>query len=83
MATNLVRYELDGAPHWGVVSALGISPLDSVYPTTAALIDQGETDWRGASGRAASLPSIGADPFAGDGALPHLLPGRELSPTYD
>ena len=56
MATNLVRYELDGAPHWGVASALGIAPLDGVYPTTAALIEQGEADWRAALGKAASVP---------------------------
>ena len=55
MATNLARYELDGAPHWGVASALGIAPLDGVYPTTAALIDHGETDWHRASARAPSL----------------------------
>ncbi len=40
MATNLVRYELDGAPHWGVASASGIAPLVGGYPTTAALIDR-------------------------------------------
>ena len=39
MATNLVHYELDGAPHWGVASASGIAPLDGAYPTTAALIE--------------------------------------------
>ena len=33
MATNLVRYELDRAPHWGVASASGIAPLDGGYPT--------------------------------------------------
>src|SRR5271165_3840507 len=55
MATNLVRYELDGAPHWGVASASGIAPLDGAYPTTAALIEHGEADWRRASARAPSL----------------------------
>ena len=54
MATNLVRYELDGAPHWGVASASGIAPLDGAYPTTAALIEHGEADWRQASARAPS-----------------------------
>ena len=55
MATNLVRYELDGAPHWGVASASGIAPLDGAYPTTAALIEHGEADWRRASARAPSV----------------------------
>ena len=55
MATNLVHYELDGAPHWGVASASGIAPLDGAYPTTAALIEHGEADWRRASARAPSV----------------------------
>ncbi len=55
MATNLVRYELDGAPNWGVASASGIAPLDRAYPTTAALIEHGEADWRRASERAPSV----------------------------
>src|SRR5580704_2123327 len=55
MATNLMRYELDGAPHWGVASASGIAPLDGAYPTTAALIEHGEADWRRASARAPSV----------------------------
>src|SRR5271168_5101816 len=61
MATNLVRYELDGAPHWGVASASGIAPLDGTYPTTAALIEHGGADWRGASARA---PSVSFDSAA-------------------
>ena len=56
MATNLARYELDGTAHWGVVSASGISPLIGAYPTTAALIEQGEADWRAASGEEPSVP---------------------------
>ena len=55
MATNLARYELDGAPHWGVASASGIAPLDGGYPTTEALIEHGEADWRRASARAPSV----------------------------
>ncbi len=55
MATNLVRYELDGAPHWGVASVSGIAPLDGGYPTTAALIEHGEADWRLASAKAPSV----------------------------
>jgi 2-keto-4-pentenoate hydratase/2-oxohepta-3-ene-1,7-dioic acid hydratase in catechol pathway len=56
MATNIARYETKGTAYWGVVSASGISPLDGVYPTTAALIEQGEADWRAALGKAASVP---------------------------
>src|SRR6202045_3397469 len=56
MATNIARYETEGTAYRGVVSASGISPLDGVYPTTAALIEQGEADWRAALGKAASVP---------------------------
>ena len=56
MATNIARYETEGTAYWGVASASGISPLDGVYPTTAALIEQGEADWRAALGKAASVP---------------------------
>ncbi len=56
MATNIARYETEGTAHWGVVTASGISPLDGVYPTTAALIEQGEADWRAAFGKAAGVP---------------------------
>src|SRR5271166_3127842 len=52
MATNIARYEIERGTHWGVVSASGISPLDGDYRTTAALIEQGEADWRAASGKA-------------------------------
>ena len=54
MATNLVRYELDGALYWGVASASGIAPLDGAYPTTAELIEHGEADWRRASSESAA-----------------------------
>ena len=36
-------------------SASGIAPLDGAYPTTAALIEHGEADWRRASARAPSV----------------------------
>ena len=55
MATNLVRFELGGTPRWGVVSRSGVSPLREDYPTTAALIEHGEADWRAAQKQAASL----------------------------
>src|SRR5580693_2140483 len=56
MPTNIARYETEGTAYWGVVSASGISPLDGVYPTTGALIEEGEADWRAALGKAASVP---------------------------
>jgi 2-keto-4-pentenoate hydratase/2-oxohepta-3-ene-1,7-dioic acid hydratase in catechol pathway len=55
MATNLVRFDLGGTPRWGVVSGSGVSPLAGDYPTTAALIEHGMADWRGAQKQAASL----------------------------
>jgi 2-keto-4-pentenoate hydratase/2-oxohepta-3-ene-1,7-dioic acid hydratase in catechol pathway len=48
MATNLVRFDMGGAARWGVVSGSGVSPLGGDYPTTAALIERGEGDWRAA-----------------------------------
>ena len=48
MATNLLRFETDGQPRWGVVSGTQIAPLSGAYATTAALIEQGEMDWRAA-----------------------------------
>ncbi|MBW7964891.1 fumarylacetoacetate hydrolase family protein [Bradyrhizobium sp. BR 10261] len=51
MATNLVRFEAGDGPRWGVVSGTHIAPLSGDYPTTAALIEHGEADWRGAAGR--------------------------------
>jgi 2-keto-4-pentenoate hydratase/2-oxohepta-3-ene-1,7-dioic acid hydratase in catechol pathway len=56
VATNLVRFESSGGPHWGIVSARGIAPLTGRYPTTAALIELGEADWRAARERASSIP---------------------------
>ena len=55
MAINLVRFEPDGIPRWGVVGESGVSPLAGDYPTTAALIDYGQPDWLAAKARAASL----------------------------
>jgi 2-keto-4-pentenoate hydratase/2-oxohepta-3-ene-1,7-dioic acid hydratase in catechol pathway len=55
MATNLIRIQLDGAERWGVVTASGITLLAGAYATTAALIEQGEADWRAASMRPAGI----------------------------
>lgn len=51
MATNLVRFEKDGAAKWGVVSGSGVSFLEGDYPTTAALVEHGSADWRSARER--------------------------------
>jgi 2-keto-4-pentenoate hydratase/2-oxohepta-3-ene-1,7-dioic acid hydratase in catechol pathway len=56
MAINLVRYETGEGQLWGVVRGGVIAPLDHHYPTTAALIEQGETDWLAAWRRAANVP---------------------------
>ena len=56
MAINLVRFSMDGSARWGVVSESGIAPLDGHYPTTAALIEHGEADWRRASLKEAVAP---------------------------
>ena len=48
MATNLLRFETGGQPRWGVVLGTQIAPLSGDYATTAALIEQGEMDWRAA-----------------------------------
>src|SRR5271166_3788823 len=55
MATNLVHFETAGQPRWGVVVGTQIAPLSGTYPTTAALIEEGESDWRAAR---QSVPSI-------------------------
>ena len=56
MATNLVRFDMNGATRWGVVLKSGVSPLTKDYPTTAALIERGKDDWLAAQGQAPSLP---------------------------
>ena len=37
------------------MTAAGITLLGGAYPTTAALIEQGEADWRAASARRAEI----------------------------
>jgi 2-keto-4-pentenoate hydratase/2-oxohepta-3-ene-1,7-dioic acid hydratase in catechol pathway len=58
MAVNLVRFASNGDPRWGVAEANGVAPLAGDYPTTAALIERGEADWRAAAGQP---PSIGLE----------------------
>jgi 2-keto-4-pentenoate hydratase/2-oxohepta-3-ene-1,7-dioic acid hydratase in catechol pathway len=55
MAINLARFATDSGPRWGVVHRNGIVPLAADYPTTAALIEQGEEDWRSASRASAAI----------------------------
>jgi 2-keto-4-pentenoate hydratase/2-oxohepta-3-ene-1,7-dioic acid hydratase in catechol pathway len=55
MTTHLVRYAQGGRPRWGVVRGARIAPLEGEYPTTAALIEAGEADWRAAAARAPSV----------------------------
>jgi 2-keto-4-pentenoate hydratase/2-oxohepta-3-ene-1,7-dioic acid hydratase in catechol pathway len=52
MTIHLVRYRHDGQTRWGVVRGARVVPLERDYPTTAALIETGEADWRGAASRA-------------------------------
>ena len=56
LATNLVRFDMNGSTRWGVVLKSGVSPLTKDYPTTAALIERGKDDWLAAQGQAPSLP---------------------------
>ena len=60
MATNLVRFEAGDGPSWGVVTGAEIAPLTDEYPTTAALIEQGEADWREARSRSARIAMASA-----------------------
>lgn len=55
MAIHLTRYAVAGKLRWGVVRGAGIAPLEGDYPTTAALIEAGEADWRAAAARAPSV----------------------------
>jgi len=55
MAIHLVRFAHEGRNRWGVVRGRGVAPLDGDHPTTAALIEAGEPDWRNAATRAPSL----------------------------
>ena len=59
MATNLMRFEDKGGARWGVVLGTAITPLAGDYPTTSALIERGEADWREARRKAPSI-SLGA-----------------------
>jgi 2-keto-4-pentenoate hydratase/2-oxohepta-3-ene-1,7-dioic acid hydratase in catechol pathway len=58
MAVNLVRYGSDLGPRWGVVRGTEVVPLADEYPSTAALIERGEEDWRNTRGAAVALAEL-------------------------
>lgn len=64
MATHLVRYAFGGRTRWGVVLGAGVVPLAGDYPTTAALIEDGEADWRAAATRAPSVDLAAVTPLS-------------------
>jgi 2-keto-4-pentenoate hydratase/2-oxohepta-3-ene-1,7-dioic acid hydratase in catechol pathway len=53
---HLARYDLEGRVRWGVVRDNHVIHLEGEYPSTASLIEQGESDWKRAATRPASLP---------------------------
>jgi len=64
MATNLIRYLHQGNARWGVALQNGIAPLEGDYPTTAALIERGERDWKAARTRPPSLAVVDVEPLS-------------------
>ena len=64
MPTHLVRYAHGGRRRWGVVLGARIAPLEGDYPTTAALIEAGEADWRAAAARAPSVDVAAVAPLS-------------------
>ena len=85
MAVNLARFASGQRSALGRRAAkLAIVPLSGDYPTTAALIEHGEDDWRSAQPRdGGGAFDASSNSFAGDHTVPHLLPRRQLSPTHD
>ncbi|MBV8914437.1 MAG: fumarylacetoacetate hydrolase family protein [Acetobacteraceae bacterium] len=51
MAINIVHVKQGGDRFWGVVVPGGMAALPTRFPTTAALIADGETEWREAASR--------------------------------
>ena len=58
MAVNLVRFASATGPRWGVARGAKVVPLADDYPTTAALIEYGENDWRNAQAAPISLDTL-------------------------
>ncbi len=58
MAVNLVRFASATGPRWGILRDMGVVPLTDDYPTTAALIEHGESDWRNAQAAPIALSTL-------------------------
>ena len=58
MAINLARLVSRAEPRWGIVRGGELIPLSGNYPTTAALIEQGENDWRSARAALIALDTL-------------------------
>ena len=58
MVVNLVRFASATGPRWGVVRGTGVVPLAGNYPTTAALIEHGKSDWRNAQAAPIALDTL-------------------------
>lgn len=58
MAINLTRFMSAGGPRWGIVRGTSVLPLAVDYPTTAALIEYGESDWRNAQAAPIALSTL-------------------------
>jgi 2-keto-4-pentenoate hydratase/2-oxohepta-3-ene-1,7-dioic acid hydratase in catechol pathway len=58
MAINLTRFASAVGSRWGIVRGASITPLAGDYPTTAALIENGESDWRNAQAAPIALDTL-------------------------
>ena len=58
MAVNLIRFASAAGSRWGVVRGSGAVPLAGDYPTTAALIEHGASDWRNAQAAPIALNTL-------------------------
>jgi len=58
MAINLARFVSRAEPRWGIVRGAELIPLSGDYPTTAALIEHGENDWRSAQAAPIALDTL-------------------------
>jgi 2-keto-4-pentenoate hydratase/2-oxohepta-3-ene-1,7-dioic acid hydratase in catechol pathway len=58
MAINLARFVSRAEPRWGIVRGGELIQLSGNYPTTAALIEHGENDWRSARAAPIALDTL-------------------------
>ena len=58
MAVNLARFASASGPRWGVVRGTDVVPLSGDYPSTAALIEHAENDWRDAQATSIALSAL-------------------------